>query len=329
MARRQRAGSGKAKRSSVGNKPFSGRGSPAEPQPSGTSESSKPSDRVTAGESLDPGLYVVATPIGHASDITLRALRVLDAVDAIACEDTRVTAKLLAVHGISTSLTPYHDHNAPTAGPALVERLVAGGRIALVSDAGTPLVSDPGYRLIRACVDAGVPVIPIPGPSAVLAALCVSGLPTDRFLFAGFAPPRAGLRRRWLAELATVPATLVLMESPRRLAASLADMADILGPREAVVARELTKLFEEVRRGALAELADHYRKAAPPKGEVTLVVSPPAKPPQADDADVDRRLSAALGEGSVRDAAEEVAAATGLPRRRLYARAIELQRRGR
>jgi 16S rRNA (cytidine1402-2'-O)-methyltransferase len=280
-------------------------------------------------EALDPGLYVVATPIGHASDITLRALRVLGGVDAIACEDTRVTAKLLAIHGISTSLTPYHDHNARTAGPALVKRLADGGRIALVSDAGTPLVSDPGYRLVRACADAGVAVIPIPGPSAVLAALCVSGLPTDRFLFAGFAPPRTGPRRRFLAELATVPATLVLMESPRRLAAALADMAEILGPRQAVVARELTKLFEEVRRGALAELADHYREAAPPRGEVTLVVSPPAAPPQADDAEVDRLLSAALDEASVRDAAEQVAAETGLAKRHLYARALELRRRRR
>lgn len=327
MAQRQRAGSGKTKRSSVGNKPFSGQETLEGSQPSDTSGSSKPSDRGAAGKALEPGLYVVATPIGHASDITLRALHVLGGVDVIACEDTRVTAKLLAIHGLSTSLTAYHDHNARSAGPALVKRLAEGGRVALVSDAGTPLVSDPGYRLIRACVDAGIAVVPIPGPSAVLAALCVSGLPTDRFLFAGFAPPRAGPRRRFLAEVATVAATLVLMESPRRLAAALADMADILGPREATVARELTKLFEEVRRGTLTELAEHYREAASPKGEVTLVVSPPAEPSEADAADVDRRLTAALGKGSVRDAAEQVAAETGLPKRRLYARAIELQRK--
>jgi 16S rRNA (cytidine1402-2'-O)-methyltransferase len=288
---------------------------------------SKPSDRGNLEQALDPGLYVVATPIGHASDITSRALRVLAGVDAIACEDTRVTAKLLAIHGISTSLTPYHDHNARAAGPVLVKRLQAGERIALVSDAGTPLISDPGYRLVRACADAGVPVVPIPGPSAVLAALCVSGLPTDRFLFAGFAPPRAGPRRRFLTELAAVPATLVLMESPRRLATSLADMADVLGGRDAMVARELTKLFEEIRRGTLAELADHYREAATPKGEVTVVVAPPTAPPQADGADVDRRLSEALDEASVRSAAEKVAAETGLPKRRLYARALELRRR--
>jgi 16S rRNA (cytidine1402-2'-O)-methyltransferase len=209
----------------------------------------------------------------------------------------------------------------------LVERLQNGDRIALVSDAGTPLVSDPGYRLVRACADAGVPVVPIPGPSAVLAALCVSGLPTDRFLFAGFPPTRAGPRQRFLTELAAVPATLVLMESPRRLAASLTAMAEVFGERDAVVARELTKLFEEIRRGTLAELAGHYREALPPKGEVTVVVAPPAAPPQADDADVDRRLSEALDQASVRGAAEKVAAETGLPKRRLYARALELQRR--
>jgi 16S rRNA (cytidine1402-2'-O)-methyltransferase len=327
MARRQTAGSGKAKRSSVGRKPFSGRGSQAEPQPSDTSGPSKPSDRIPAGAFLAPGLYVVATPIGHASDVTLRALQVLGAVDAIACEDTRVTAKLLAIHGISAPLTPYHDHNAQTAGPALIRRLAAGERIALVSDAGTPLISDPGYRLIRASAEAGIAVVPIPGPSAVLAALCVSGLPTDRFLFAGFPPSRAAARRRFLAELTAVPATLVLMESPRRLAAALADMADAFGPREAVVARELTKLFEEIRRGSLEQLAQHYCEAAVPKGEVTVVVAPPPEPPPADDADIDRRLSAALTGTSVRTAAERVAAETGLPRRRLYARALELRRR--
>ncbi|MGF1641411.1 MAG: 16S rRNA (cytidine(1402)-2'-O)-methyltransferase [Rhodospirillales bacterium] len=274
----------------------------------------------------DPGLYVVATPIGNAGDITLRALRVLAAVDVIACEDTRVTAKLLAIHGIATPLSSYHDHNAATAGPALLRRLQRGERIALVADAGTPLVSDPGYRLVRACAEAGIAVIPVPGPSAVMAALCISGLPTDRFLFAGFPPVRASARRRFLAELAPLPASLVLLESPRRLAASLADMAAVLGPREAVVARELTKLFEETRRGSLSDLAHLYRDVPAPKGEVTVVVAPPAAPAAATDAEIDRRLAAALIEGSVRAAAEAVAAATGLPRRRLYARALALRK---
>lgn len=270
---------------------------------------------------------MVATPIGHARDITLRALEVLGRVDVIACEDTRVTAKLLAIHGIKARLTPYHDHNARNAGPALLERLRGGGRVAYVSDAGTPLISDPGYRLVRACADAGIPVIPLPGASAVMAALCVSGLPTDRFLFAGFPPPRNAARARFLAELAGVPATLVLMESPRRLAASLSQMAEVLGPREAVVGRELTKMFEEVRRGALPDLADHYHAAGAPKGEVTVVVAPPDKEAPADGEEIDALLEAALADLSPRGAAERVAGETGRPFRRLYSRALELGRR--
>jgi 16S rRNA (cytidine1402-2'-O)-methyltransferase len=264
----------------------------------------------------------VATPIGNAADLSLRALRVLNEVDAIACEDTRVTAKLLAIHGISRPLLRYDEHTARTAGPALLQRVAGGERIALVSDAGTPLVSDPGERLVRACIDAGLPVTAVPGASAVTTALSLSGLPTGRFLFAGFLAERTTARRRELTELSSVHATLVLLESPRRLAASLADMAEVLGPREAAVARELTKLFEEVRRGPLPELAAHYRAAGPPKGEVTIVVcSPPVKPPVADD-EADRLLTDALREMSPRDAAASVAKATGLPRRTLYARAI-------
>ncbi len=272
---------------------------------------------------------MVATPIGNARDITLRALDVLRRVDVIACEDTRVTAKLMAIHGIKARLTPYHDHNARKAGPALIERLRRGERVAYVSDAGTPLISDPGYRLVRACAEAGIALIPLPGASAVMAALCVSGLPSDRFLFAGFPPPRNAARARFLAEIAGVPATLVLMESPRRLAASLSQMAETLGPREAVVGRELTKMFEEVRRGTLADLADHYRAAGAPRGEVTLVVAPPDKVGPDDGGETDTLLEAALGELSPRGAAERVAAETGRPFRRLYTRALELSRRER
>jgi 16S rRNA (cytidine1402-2'-O)-methyltransferase len=244
----------------------------------------------------------------------------------VACEDTRVTSKLLAIHGIKARLTPYHDHNARVAAPALMERLREGGTVAYVSDAGTPLISDPGYRLVRACGEEGIAVIPLPGASAVMAALCVSGLPTDRFLFAGFPPPRSAARQRFLAELSGVPATLVFMESPRRLAASLADMAAILGPREAAVGRELTKMFEEVRRGTLGDLSEHYQTAGAPRGEVTLVVAPPLKTGLADDAETDALLEAALEELSPRGAAERVAAETGRPFRRLYGRALELGR---
>jgi 16S rRNA (cytidine1402-2'-O)-methyltransferase len=270
----------------------------------------------------------VATPIGNAADISLRALSVLAGVDAIACEDTRVTAKLLAIHNVSRPLLRYDEHTARSAGPALLRRIAEGQRIALVSDAGTPLVSDPGARLVRDCIDAGLEVYAVPGPSAVTTALMLSGLPTEPFLFAGFLPERWPSRRRRLGELAGIPATLVLLESPRRLAASLADMADVLGPRQAVVARELTKLFEEIRRGPLAKLAEHYQAAGPPKGEVTVVVGPPPAKPPVDDDEADRMLADALRDASPRDAAASVARATGLPRRILYARAIALKDTG-
>jgi 16S rRNA (cytidine1402-2'-O)-methyltransferase len=268
---------------------------------------------------------VVATPIGNARDITLRALDVLRGVDVIACEDTRVTAKLLAIHGISRPLAVYHDHNARTAGPALVARLRQGERVALVSDAGTPLVSDPGYDLVRLCVAAGIAVVSVPGVSAVTAALSVAGLPTDRFLFAGFAPNRSGQRDRFLGELAAVPATLVLMESPRRLARSAAAMAAAFGPRQAVILRELTKWFEEVRRGTLPDLARELAGNEPVKGEVVIVVAPPPAPAPADSDEVDRRLGRALSELPVGAAAARVAAETGLPRKLLYRRALALR----
>ena len=290
----------------------------AETQPShGGARSKRP------GGSLEAGLYLVATPIGNAGDITLRALEVLAAADVVACEDTRTTARLLTMHGVKARLTAYHDHNAERARPGLLARLARGEAVALVAEAGMPLISDPGYKLVAEARDAGLAVTAVPGASAPLATLIVSGLPTDRFLFTGFLPSRGGARRRAIAGLAAVEATLVVLESPRRLAASLADMAAVLGPRQAAVARELTKLFEEVRRGALDELAAHYGAAGPPKGEVVVIVAPPGAS-QISEGDVDRQLRAALAGQSVRDAAQSVAAATGLPRRRLYARALEL-----
>jgi len=281
------------------------------------------SDR-TGAPAVAPGLHLVATPIGNVGDLGDRARAVLAAADIVACEDTRVTGRLLARLGISTPLAAYHDHNAARARPKLLARLRAGETVALVSDAGTPLVSDPGYRLVRACIDEDLPLTAEPGPSAALTALVLSGLPTDRFLFAGFPPPRAAARRRTLAEVAAVPATLIFYDSARRLADCLADMADILGDRNAAVARELTKKFEEIRRGSLAVLAAAYAVEGPPKGEVTIVVGPPAAPGPIAGDDLDRRLRDALDGASLRDAAAAVAAATGLPRRRVYARALEI-----
>lgn len=272
---------------------------------------------------LSPGLYLVATPIGNIRDVTLRALDVLASADILACEDTRVTAKLLRLYGISAAQTfPYHEHNAEKIRPKLLARLRAGASVALVSDAGTPLVSDPGYKLVREAVASDVAVHAIPGPSAGIAALVSAGLPTDRFLFAGFAPHRQAARIRVFKDLSRVPASLVFFESARRLAASLADMASVFGPRQAAVARELTKLHEEVRRDTLEALARHYGEAGPPKGEVVIVVAPPA--PDAAPADIDSLLRDALARMSLRDAAAAVSEATGAPRRDVYARALEL-----
>ena len=288
---------------------------PAAAEPNGGGGPSKPA----------PGLYVVATPIGNLGDVTLRALALLAGADVIACEDTRTTARLLARHGIRARTTPYHDRNAARARPALLRRLQSGEVVALVSDAGTPLISDPGYRLVQSAIDAGIAVVPLPGPSSVLAALAAAGLPTDRFLFAGFLPARSAARSAALAELSQLQATLVFLESPRRLAASLADMAAALGDRDATVARELTKKFEEFRRAPLGSLAAHYRREGPPRGEVVVVVGPPrSAAPAPEPADIDARLRQALGHGRLRDAVDEVAAATGAPRRTVYARALAL-----
>jgi len=276
------------------------------------------------------GLSIVATPIGNAGDITLRALDTLKRVAEVACEDTRVTAKLFALHGISTPLLAYHDHNAERVRPQLIRRLKAGEALALVSDAGTPLISDPGYKLVRACLDEGIAVTALPGASALLCALSLAGLPPDRFFFAGFLPPRQAARRTAIAELAAVPGSLVFYESPRRLAACLADLAAILGEREAAVARELTKRFEELKRGSLGSLAAHYAAAGAPRGEVVVVVGPAAAARGAAAGaagDLDALLTRALARASLRDAVDEVAAATGLQRRQVYRRALELERK--
>ncbi|HXQ52969.1 MAG TPA: 16S rRNA (cytidine(1402)-2'-O)-methyltransferase [Stellaceae bacterium] len=277
---------------------------------------------------IAPGLYVVATPIGNAEDITLRALRVLRTAHVIACEDTRVSAKLLGRYGIATARLAYHDHNAERMRPRLLARLAAGEIVALISDAGTPLVSDPGFKLVREAIAHGVAVTTLPGPSAPLAALVLSGLPSDRFLFAGFLPAKDAARRSALAALKTVPATLIFLESAPRLAASLAAMAAELGDRPAAVARELTKLHEEVRRASLAALAEHYREAGPPRGEIVVVVGGPeealAQAPDVRDAALDDALRAALERMSIKDATSVVVAALGLPRRAVYARALAL-----
>jgi 16S rRNA (cytidine1402-2'-O)-methyltransferase len=295
--------------------------------PRGGSKRRRASERRGEGaptRGLDPGLYLAATPIGNLRDVTLRVLDALGEADCIACEDTRVTGRLLAAYGIARPMIAYHDHNAAKVRPGLLRRLRDGQAVVLVSDAGTPLVSDPGYRLVQEALAAGVPVHPLPGPSASLAALLVSGLPSDRFLFAGFLPARAGPRRRALEELAGVEATLVFFESGPRLAAALADMAEVLGERPAAVARELTKLFEEVVRDRLGALARRYAEGAPPKGEIAVVVGPPEDAVPAP-ADVDALLHAALATMAVRDAAASVARATGRPRREVYQRALALR----
>jgi len=269
-------------------------------------------------------LHVVATPIGNLRDITLRALSTLAAADAVVAEDTRVTRTLLAHYGIATPLIAYHEHNAAVVRPHLMARLAAGAALALVSDAGTPLVSDPGYRLVAEALEAGVSVTSVPGPSAVLAALVVAGLPTDRFYFEGFLPPKSAARRARIAELAAIPSTLVFFESPRRIAETLADLAAELGPRAGVVARELTKLYETTRRGPLDRLAAEFAAEAPPKGEIVVLVGPPEPAAPVAEEEIDKRLAAALETLSVKDAAATVSAETGAPRRRVYARALAL-----
>src|SRR6202011_4784543 len=290
-----------------------------------------PSERTfsVAGHTLAapkavPGLHLVATPIGNLGDITLRALETLAGVDIIACEDTRITRRLTERYAISAQLKPYHEHNAALARPKILERLAQGASIALVSDAGTPLISDPGFKLVREVCAAGHQVIALPGPSSVLAALSVSALPTDRFFFEGFLPPKQTARRARLNELSRIDATVVLFESGNRVQDTLADLADIMGAREAAICRELTKLHEEISRGPLSELAQGAGELET-RGEFVLVVGPPpADAKVMAEGTLDDLLRSELEQGSVKDAVAHAVELSGRPRREVYSRALEL-----
>ncbi|QGY00534.1 16S rRNA (cytidine(1402)-2'-O)-methyltransferase [Methylobacterium mesophilicum SR1.6/6] len=284
---------------------------------------------ASEAETLAPGLHIVATPIGNLRDITIRALATLAAADAVLAEDTRVTRTLLAHYGITTPLLAYHEHSNEAVRERMVARLRAGEALALVSDAGTPLVSDPGYKLVQAAIEAGIGITPVPGPSAVMTALVAAGLPTDRFFFEGFLPQKAGARRNRLEALVPVPGTLVLFESPHRLPEMLADAAAVLGPdRPAAVTRELTKLYETVRRDTLGSLSARFGEDGPPKGEIVVIIGAATAPERTADSDaaLDALLRAALERHSIKDAASLVADDTGQPRRLVYARALVLAR---
>lgn len=271
---------------------------------------------------LTPGLYVVATPIGNLGDVTARARRVLAAVDRVLCEDVRVTGRLLQHLNLHRPMLAYHEHSAEALRPRLLRELADGARLALVSDAGTPLISDPGFKLARDAIAQGSRVVPIPGASAILAALVVAGLPTDRYFFQGFLPAKAAARRGVMAELAAIPATLVIYEAPHRLVEMLADAADVLGDRPAAVARELTKKFEETVRGGLVELAARYAASGPPKGEIVVVIGPPPDgPAEVDDATLSAAYAEAAARLPPRRAAAEVAARLGLEANEVYRRA--------
>jgi 16S rRNA (cytidine1402-2'-O)-methyltransferase len=294
---------------------------------SGRARSFRLHNTTVPARPLEPALYLVATPIGNLGDITLRALETLAGADVLACEDTRVTRVLLDRYGIQNRPFAYHEHNADEAGPRLLQALEAGRSVALVSDAGTPLVSDPGYRLAQQAIEAGYRVVPIPGASAPLAALVGSGLPNDAFLFAGFLPTKDKGKRDRLAELAAVPATLIFFESPHRIAATLAAAADVLGgERKAAVCRELTKTFEEFRRGTLTELAVFYEAVEHVKGEIVLLVGPPAESVAAE-ADVEAILGDLSKTLPTAKAAAEAARLTGLPRKDLYQRLLDMKER--
>jgi len=266
----------------------------------------------------------VATPIGNLDDLSPRARHVLASADRVLAEDTRVARRLLQSFGATAALDIYNDHNGAKVRPGLLQSLAGGAAIALTSDAGTPLISDPGYKLVDEARQAGIAVHAVPGPSAVITALSVAGLPSDRFLFGGFLPPRSTARRKVLQELGAVQATLVFYETANRLQAVLGDMAEVLGSRQAAVARELTKMFEEVRRGSLPELVAHYGEAGQPKGEIVLVIGPPDDSVATESVDIDALLVDYLARLRTRDAVDAVVAETGLPRRDVYRRAVEL-----
>ena len=304
-------------------------------------ESSKPLETANAiplsGESkrpvsiaqAQPGLHIVSTPIGNLRDITLRAIDTLSTVDEVLAEDTRTARKLFDAHAIKTRLTPYHDHNGATRRPDLIERLKEGAKIALISDAGTPLVSDPGWKLVHEAAAQGVKIIPLPGASAMLAGLVTSALPSDKFMFCGFLPPKTAARRKALTGLADIPATLIFYESGPRLISCLKDMSETLGEqRDAAVARELTKLFEETRRGTLAALAAHYEAHGKPKGEIVILVGPPAAQATPDEETLKAALRLALETQPTKAAANDVAAQYNLPKRDIYQLALDLKNNG-
>jgi 16S rRNA (cytidine1402-2'-O)-methyltransferase len=280
---------------------------------------------VFEAESLAPGLHVTSTPIGHLADISLRAVNALAAADEILCEDTRVTGKLLQRYVINTRLVPYHDHNAAKLRPRILAELQAGKALVLVSDAGTPLVSDPGFKLARAVIEAGLPLHVIPGASAPLAALALSGLPSDRFMFCGFLPEKQGERRRLLSNLKSVPATLIFFESPRRIEAALADITETLGPRPVAVTRELTKIYEEAVRGTAQEVAQRLGERETIKGEITLVVAPPLDEALPEPEAIDKALLEASATKPAAKAAAEVAHRLGLTKKELYDRLLVLK----
>ncbi len=287
--------------------------------------SGDPNSGPGAAQPLAPGLYVVATPIGNLRDITLRALDVLASADEVLAEDTRMARRLLDAYGLKAAVTPYHDHNGARRRPEILQKLEAGAALALISDAGTPLVSDPGWKLAHAVLEAGHRIFPVPGASAMLAGLVASGLPSDRFMFCGFLPPKSAARKAELQRLETVPGTLIFYESGPRLTACLSELAEILGQtRQAAVARELTKLFEETRRGILEELAQHYLENGHPKGEIVILVGPPQHREVTEEV-LDAALRKALQAGSVKQAAGEVADALDLARRTVYQRALQLK----
>ena len=276
-------------------------------------------------QALDAGLYIVATPIGKLLYISLRSIDTLRAADEVLAEDTRVARRLLEAHNVNAKLSPYHDHNGAKRRPEILNKLEQGGVIALISDAGTPLVSDPGWKLSREALDAGHKVFPIPGASALLAGLVASGLPSDRFMFCGFLPPKSAARRKAAAELAHVPGTLVFYETGPRLADCLADcVEDFGGDRDAAISRELTKLFEETKRGSLQELAAHYAEQGGPKGEIVMLIGPPTREAITDDV-IEAALKDALKSQSVKHAAADVAATFNLPKREIYQKALTLK----
>ncbi|MEM9355147.1 MAG: 16S rRNA (cytidine(1402)-2'-O)-methyltransferase [Pseudomonadota bacterium] len=275
---------------------------------------------------VSPGLYFVATPIGNLGDVSLRALATMAGVDRLFCEDTRISRRLLERFGISRRLSIYHEHNAGEVRPEILKELAAGRSVALISDAGTPAISDPGFKLATAAIDAGHQVVPVPGPSAVISALTVSGLATDRFLFAGFLAQKTTQRRQQIEELATIPATLVFYESPHRLNACLRDLAEVLGPRPAAVAREITKRYEEIKRGTLSELADWSDDVAA-RGEITIVIgqSKAAAVEEISDDLIEAKLAAILKDYPPARAAKLVAAELGVPKSRVYDIGLKLK----